>query len=647
MIKLNKTGLKLAAICVAGVVLNIAGSELARHIEREVFLDTCGTIFIAVLGGYVPGIAVGFFTNLLDAVLNTNDVYFGVVSVLVAIIAAFTAAQGYFDKFPRVLYAIPPTALVATVLSTLIAELLKTQDSFASITQLVLTALQKFPKELLDKGLAILVVFRLLKLIPASLKESFRLMGKMQAPLTDEMREALKNQNEFILSLRTKMVFNLMSITILVAIAISAISYTIYQDSAYREHIRIADGLVTMAVNEIKPNRVEEFLTLGRTAEGYEEVERALYRIRSSNRDVRFLYVYRVEADGCHVVFDLPTTDLEASPPGSVEPIDKEFEEYLDDLLAGHPIPPIPSDGKYGHLLSIYKPVYNHQGKCVCYAAIDFSIDELHDYGRRFIAKVVALFSGALVFILVLGLSFIENNIILPVNTMACCARSFAYDSAEAREQNVERIKSLDIKTNDEIENLYAAFLKTTSDSMNYFENFRKAKIEMEVMNELAHTDSLTGIRNKTAYTERTTKLDRDIAEGTANFAIVMIDVNYLKRVNDTYGHERGNEYLINACKLVCAAFGRDNVYRVGGDEFVAIMDGADVKRCSETVKHLRAAIERFKSDKTLEPWEKVSAAMGVAYYEEVIDSTAEEVFKRADAQMYQNKLAMKAVRRD
>ncbi len=647
MIKPNVTTLRLAAICAAGIILNVAGSELARHLDLPVYLDTCGTVFIAVLGGYVPGIAVGFFTNIIGAELNINEMYFGIVSILIALIAAFLASKGYYDKFYKVLCTIPAVALTATVFGTIIEELLKPRNSFESVTKLFYQSLQHFPGEILDKGLAVVVAFLLLQIVPDALKDEFRLMGKMQAPLSPDMRAAMKTQNDFILSLRTKMVFNLMSITILVAIFISAISYTIYQDSAYKEHIRIADGLVTMAVNEINPNRVDEYLKLGRAAEGYEAVERNLYRIRASNVDVRFLYVYKIEEDGCHVVFDLETADLSASPPGSIEAFDESFLPYVDDLLAGKPIPPIISDDTFGYLLTIYKPVYNHQGQCVCYAGIDFSVEQINDYGRTFIAKVVALFSGAVIFILALGLSFIENNIILPVNTMACCAGSFAYDSAEARKQNIERIKSLEIQTHDEIENLYSAFLKTTSDSMQYFEKFKRAKIQVAVMDELAHTDSLTGIKNKTAYIERTEKLDRDIAAGAANFAIIMIDVNCLKKVNDTYGHERGNEYLINACKLACDVFGKDNVYRVGGDEFVVILDGEDVKHCDAAVSRIKAEVERFRADSTLEPWEKVSAAVGVAYYEEVIDSTAEEVFKRADAQMYQNKLAMKATRKD
>lgn len=647
MNKFDTLTFKLSVICFLGVIFNVICTHIAQHFDLSVYLDTFGTVFIAVLGGYVPGVAVGFFTNLFGSGLNMNEMYFGFVNIAVAIVSAFLSSKGYYKKFSKVLMTIPATALVTTLFGSLIEELLKQSNSFESLQTVFYHFIQNFPVELLDKGLAILAAFFLLKLVPADLKNSFKLLGKMQAPLSPEMRAAMKTQSSFVLSLRTKMVFNLMSITLLVAIVICAISYAIYQDFAIKDRIRIADGIVTMIVNDIDPKRVDEFIENGHNAKGYNEVEQKLYKIRASNSDIEFVYVYKIKEDGCHVVFDLSTADFEASKPGDLIEFDSSFEIYRNDLLAGRPIPPIISDDKFGYLLTIYKPVYNSIGKCTCYAAIDFSMDQITEYGRTFIVKVIALFSGAVIFILVLGLTFIENNIILPVNTMACCARNFAYDSEEAREQNVERIRSLNIKTKDEIENLYAAFLQTTSDSMHSFENFKRAKIEVEVMNELAHTDSLTGIKNKTAYAEHTGKLDADIAAGTATFAIAMIDINFLKKVNDTYGHERGDEYLINACKLVCAVFGKSNVYRIGGDEFVVIFDGAAVNRCEERVKRIRDEVNRFRANSTLEPWEKVSAAVGVAYYQSGSDKTADEVFKRADADMYQNKLAMKATRKD
>ncbi len=647
-IKFDKFFLKLATICAAGIILNVIGVAVTKHFNLPFYFDSIGTIFIAVLGGYVPGIAVGLFTNLIGFLFDSEEIFYGMVSVLLAVLTTFLAGKGYYDKFPKILWTIPATVLLTSVNSTIIEEMLSLSNSFSSLDympKILEHFLDHFYVELPDKTLAIMVGFFALKFISPEIKERFKLLGKMQAPVSEKMRQAINTKNRFTNSLRMKMLVNLMVITIVIAVFISIVSYNTYQDSIIEDRQRIADGIISMVVNEINPKRVDEFLEKGYQAEGYKEVERELYKIRASNSDIKFIYVYKIMEDGCHVVFDLNTAMVEASEPGSIEEFDESFEPLLPDLLAGRPIRPIINDDKYGHLLTIYKPVYNSTGQCVCYAGIDFSMDILYDYGRMFIAKVIALFSGALIFILVLALTFIENNIILPVNTMAYCARNFAYDSDEAREQNIKHMRSLDIRTNDEIENLYSAFLKTTSDSMHSFENLRKAKIEVAVMDKLAHTDSLTGLKNKTSYVKRTAQFDADIVEGKAAFAIIMIDINYLKRVNDTYGHERGNEYLINAGKLICSVFGEENIYRVGGDEFVAVLDEENLSKSVELVETLRGKIDKLQKDSKLEAWEKVSAAVGVAYYDKLRDKTADEVFKRADEDMYKNKLAMKAVR--
>ncbi len=649
-IKFDKTFFKLAAICAAGMILNVIGVAITSSFNLSIFLDSIGTIFIAALGGYVPGIAVGFFTNLIGALFDTEEIFYGMVSVLIAALTAFLASKGYYEKFPKILWTIPATVLLTSVNSTIIEEMLSLSNSFSSLNYMPKIwdhFLDHFYVEMPDKTFSIMISFFALKFIPPDIKEKFKSLGKMQAPVSEKMRQAISTESKFHRSLRTKMIATLMVITVIIAFFISAISYKTYQDSIIEDRQRIADGIISMVVNEINPKRVNEFLEKGYQAEGYKEVERELYKIRASNSDIRFLYVYKIMEDGCHVVFDLNTATIEASAPGSIEEFDESFEELLPDLLAGRPIRPIINDDKYGYLLTIYKPVYSSTGKCVCYAGIDFSMEILHDYGRMFIAKVIALFSGALIFIFALVLTFVENNIILPVNTMAYCARNFAYDSDAAREHNIKHMRSLDIKTHDEIENLYSAFLKTTADSMHSFENLRKAKIEVAVMDKLAHTDSLTGLKNKTAYVKRTAQFDAEIANGKAAFAIIMIDINFLKRVNDTYGHERGNEYLINAGKLACSVFGEENIYRVGGDEFVAVIDAENLSHTVELIKNIRGKIDELQSNKKLEAWEKVSAAVGVAYYDELRDKTAEEVFKRADADMYKNKLAMKATRKD
>jgi diguanylate cyclase (GGDEF)-like protein len=235
---------------------------------------------------------------------------------------------------------------------------------------------------------------------------------------------------------------------------------------------------------------------------------------------------------------------------------------------------------------------------------------------------------------------------------MAYCARNVSYDNEADREKNVAIIRGLKIKTGDEIENLYSALISSAEDIKKYLEHLQIAKVEVAnmkvkvlAMDELANTDSLTGIRNKTAYTTTIKKIDEKIADGTANFCIAMVDVNFLKKVNDTYGHERGNEYLINACRLICSIFGEEHVYRVGGDEFVVVVEGDKVSLCKYFVKQFKAEMERKNTNLLLEPWEKISAAVGIAFYDKETDKNADDVFKRADALMYENKVAMKAQR--
>ena len=187
---------------------------------------------------------------------------------------------------------------------------------------------------------------------------------------------------------------------------------------------------------------------------------------------------------------------------------------------------------------------------------------------------------------------------------------------------------------------------------MRYLEHLQRAKVQVAdmigkvfAMDEIAHKDSLTGVKNKTSYVEKIAELDKKITAGEAEFCIVMVDVNYLKRVNDTYGHEIGNTYLKNACRLTCAVFSAENVYRVGGDEFVVILEGDKVSLSKYFVAQFKSEMEHKLSNESLALWEKVSAAVGVAIYDPDKDKNADEVFKRADKEMYENKLAMKAAR--
>ena len=85
---------------------------------------------------------------------------------------------------------------------------------------------------------------------------------------------------------------------------------------------------------------------------------------------------------------------------------------------------------------------------------------------------------------------------------------------------------------------------------------------------------------DKNAYGEFEKKLNQQIQSGEdVEFAIAICDVNGLKTVNDTQGHIAGDKYIRMASKLVCETFKHSPVFRVGGDEFVAILRGSDFDR--------------------------------------------------------------------
>ena len=644
---------KLILICAGGLILNLVGSAVAEIFDLPVYLDTSGTIFIAALGGYAPGIAVGFFTNLIKALVDEpTQMYFCSVNVFMAIFAAFFARRGFFDNFGKLLIIVPSLTFMSGTLDLFIADFLNSTNFLKSVNEFESGYTENLLKEFVDKTFSVLLAFVLLKLIPPQVKKSFRQLGQRQAPLSEEMKRVVSEQSYLTASLRTKTLAILMLSSFFASSAIALISYILFKDTSTDERIKTVDGMVTVAVSEINPYRVNDFIKFGREAKGYKETEEKLYAIKNSAVDAKYLYVYRILEDGCHVVFDLNAADLEGDKPGQVVELEKNLQIYRDDLISGRPIPPIITDDEFGYLLTLFKPVYDGAGRCQCYVAMDFSMEPLVDYTHIFIIKLLALFSGCFVFIFALGRSFVENNIILPVNTMAYCARNFSYDNMAVRQENIARIKNLKIHTGDEIENLYRSLLRTTENFLRYLEHLQKARVQVAdmigkvfAMDEIAHKDSLTGIKNKTAYTEVIAELDKKISAGDAQFCIIMVDVNYLKRVNDTYGHERGNTYLKNACRLTCAVFGTENVYRVGGDEFVVILQGEKVSLSKYFVAQFKSEMDHKLSNESLALWEKVSAAVGVAIFQAGVDKSADEVFKRADSEMYANKLAMKAAR--
>lgn len=199
----------------------------------------------------------------------------------------------------------------------------------------------------------------------------------------------------------------------------------------------------------------------------------------------------------------------------------------------------------------------------------------------------------------------------------------------------------------DEIATLSDKIILMILEIKNYTENLIKANEDVSRLDALANQDSLTGLRNRLAYENEIKKINRQIAKGDAEFGVAMIDMNYLKEINDNYGHEKGNEALINVSKMVCDCFKHSKVFRIGGDEFVAILMNNDLENVSQCRQELEAQITGIQKDLTLHPWERVSVSIGVAIYDKDRHQDFQSVFEEADRLMYEDKEKQHAVRKN
>jgi len=272
---------------------------------------------------------------------------------------------------------------------------------------------------------------------------------------------------------------------------------------------------------------------------------------------------------------------------------------------------------------------YNGVGKTLSFFQLNNGMELLLTANNSEIkAPMVALIRVIIVVALLLCLAAVlviipmSNRITRPLEQLTQAARKIALGNMDVE---------LPKPTDDEVGILTRSFEVTVSSLRQYLDNMR----------DMAFTDPLTHVKNKTAYNHSMLKLQEELEWGKAEFGMAMFDLNDLKRINDRYGHERGNEYIVNCCRLICQVFKHSPIFRIGGDEFVALLKGEDLERREALVAQLNAEIDKTRGSKN--PWERLLIAKGVAV-RTAGDTTPDDVFVRADKAMYADKRCMKGI---
>ena len=342
--------------------------------------------------------------------------------------------------------------------------------------------------------------------------------------------------------------------------------------------------------------------------------------------DARYTYIAYADFDNNNLVYlvdDAP--EEERCLPGSFD-LFTEQDKFVYTHKEDGFYPEITNKPEYGYLASTGRPIHDSNNNIIAYAMVDLSMDEIVAKENQNTQTLTIILVSLSIVSILTGFLMVAFLIVRPMRKLTTVAN--AYTEGENSELN--KFAKVNIRTRDEIEDLSNSMKKMEGDMKVYINNLLGAEKRVDEMKTLADIDAMTGVNNKRAYFEIEERLNQEIKQHQAQFSITMIDLNDLKVTNDTLGHEKGDELILSLVNIINKVFLKSHVYRIGGDEFVILSEGEDLKN-----------IDSLK-DKFIKSSKNVSASIGVAIYDQSKDNNVEDTFKRADQSMYQMKKQMK-----
>ncbi len=250
-------------------------------------------------------------------------------------------------------------------------------------------------------------------------------------------------------------------------------------------------------------------------------------------------------------------------------------------------------------------------------------VAEINASWQEWIIQILVIFGVVLIVFIIVIMQY-TKRITQPLHELTNVAKQ-----VDAGNYDV----SIDYDGEDEVGSLARTFNHLVENLGSYIKD----------LNDLAYADALTSVHNKGAFDLYMRDLQERLndPEDSPNFAVCVFDCNGLKQINDEFGHDKGDAYLKTACTMICEVFDRSPVFRIGGDEFAAVLMTIDFEKRDELLSLFDESCAE-KRETAEARWEQVSVARGMAVYDADEDETAGDTVRRADRLMYENKWAQK-----
>ncbi len=470
--------LTLVLLILVGCALNLLADLGEAAFGVRILFGNFGTIIVSVLGGALPGVLSAVFSSLAMGAYDGSLIFFAVVGTLFALIASLLRKKRFFEKLRLLIVPVLIFTAVDGLGGGAIRLFLRGSgnggdslfSAFAARLGIADPTLSFFAATVIESFIsclfAVVLTYLFLRILPEKFKD------RIKENIRDRNGEAGKRR------IGKTLLARVVTVVLIAGVSLGTISFFLgfylYREVAFNYYTDVCRGVTDAAALVIDPERVGEYIDSAGTAADYAETESKLYGIIKGFPQVKYLYSYRIERDvGCRVVFDLDVDGVEGSDIGSVVPFDESFTDLLPSLYAGEKIDPIITNDTYGWLLTVYNPIYDGEGNCVCYVAADVSMDKIITDETVFVVKLLSLFVSFTVLIMVTVVEMFKLKVIYPIDDMADATGSFVYDSEEGREKSLSRLRTLDVDSTEEINGLHTSICRMAEDTNGYIDRIR------------------------------------------------------------------------------------------------------------------------------------------------------------------------------
>jgi HD-GYP domain-containing protein (c-di-GMP phosphodiesterase class II) len=481
--------LSLVLICVG---LNIGLNRLFLAVKVPLIFDSFGTIIISAVSGPIGGMLTALISSSINMVFDTTSIYYLVVYVGLAALVAHGVKMGLGKK----IWGIPLLAVSSAVLMSLLESFVFYYVSKGLLTFRQAAALaESFAKngipdflalwfstllfELLDKTVSVSLVFLILRYMPDSLLAHFY-HGHYFYKDGKDTKVVFQKINWH--SIHSKVTLLSTLVNVILVIIIGSVSGTIYGEKCINNYSTLGQDYTNAMVQIISGDDVTSFLVPGQEDEKYKETEQRLYGLFNSCDKIEYMYVYKIEDDGCHVVFDLDTPDVQGSGRGNLVAFDEGFAAYLPALKAGEKINPIISEDAYGWLCSVYTPIYDSNMNTAAYACIDINMTDITADISSFLVRLLSVLLSFIVMFLCLTYYLTYSLVISPLNSLVKRTRDYKEVGLENWLDSPIRQKEDVIATNDEMEELYLSLSESEEAASQDYQTIEEQTAKMLMM---------------------------------------------------------------------------------------------------------------------------------------------------------------------